>query len=87
MDANKALVIVLAELLDGPAVPGAAVVLNTGDAGLLGSLAQVSADEASRSVESAGPKGATLAAHAEHTVLVGPSSDPAVLKSASFTIN
>jgi hypothetical protein len=69
MNAHRALEMVLQELLDGPGAPGTAVVLNTGDAGLLGSLARISAAEASRSVRPAdatGAPGATLAAHAEH---------------------
>ena len=49
------------ELSDGP-VPGAAYVLNSGDVGLLRSLDQLSAADASRAVDG----GATIAAHAQH---------------------
>jgi hypothetical protein len=50
------------ELVDGARTHGGAFVLNPGDAGLLGSLDQLSAADASRSVDS----GATIAAHAQH---------------------
>jgi hypothetical protein len=50
------------ELVDGPHDPGGAFVLNTGDAGLLRSLGQLSASDASQSVNG----GATIAAHAQH---------------------
>jgi hypothetical protein len=50
------------ELVDGANAPGGAYVLNTGDAGLLKSLAKVSAGDASRSAND----GATIAAHAQH---------------------
>ena len=61
IDSNRAAAAVFSELVNGPEA-GAAVVLNTGDEGLLGSLARLSADDASRSVNG----GATIAAHAQH---------------------
>jgi hypothetical protein len=51
----------LAELVDGPSGP-AGYVLNTGDAGMLRSLDQLSAADASAST----PGGATIAAHVDH---------------------
>jgi hypothetical protein len=59
---RKALHAVFSELVDGATDPGAAVVLNSGDVGLLRSLARLAAAEASRST----PGGATIAAHAQH---------------------
>src|ERR1041385_5222814 len=50
------------ELTDGPPVKGSAVILNSGDVGLLRSLGKLSAAEASRSSND----GATIAAHAQH---------------------
>ena len=61
IDSNQALAGVFAELVEGPQ-PGTAVVLNSGDAGLLRSLATLSAQDASRSAN----QGATIAAHAQH---------------------
>ena len=58
----EALVALLAELAEGTGEPGNLVVLNTGDGGLLASLAGLSAVDASRSSEG----GATVAAHAQH---------------------
>jgi hypothetical protein len=62
MNPNRALARVFSELADGANVPGDAVVLNSGDAGLLRSLAGLSASQASRSTGG----GATIAAHAQH---------------------
>jgi hypothetical protein len=59
---NEALVSVCSELVDGATDPGLTVVLNSGDAGLLRSLAQLSAADASQSTNN----GATIAAHAQH---------------------
>ncbi len=50
------------ELVDGATAGDGAFILNSGDAGLLGSLDKISADDASRSVND----GATIAAHAQH---------------------
>ncbi|MGQ0648242.1 MAG: hypothetical protein ACT4P7_11795 [Gemmatimonadaceae bacterium] len=50
------------ELVEGATEPGAAIVLNSGDVGLLGSLEQLSAADASRQVND----GATIAAHVQH---------------------
>ena len=50
------------ELVDGIAASGTAFVLNSGDVGLLRSLENISASDASRSVN----EGATIAAHAQH---------------------
>jgi hypothetical protein len=50
------------ELVDGATAPGGAFMLNSGDAGLLRSLDNLSAAAASRSVDG----GATIAAHAQH---------------------
>ena len=58
---TSALSRVFSELTDGPHRKGA-VVLNTGDAGLLRSLDKLSAAEASQAVHG----GATIAAHAQH---------------------
>ena len=57
-----ALATVFAELADGAPAGGGAYVLNSGDAGLLGSLDRLSALDASRSSHG----GATIAAHAQH---------------------
>src|SRR5687767_6888858 len=62
IDANQALAGVFAELADGPQVAGDAVVLNSGDLGLVRSLAKLSAADASQSTDG----GATIAAHAQH---------------------
>ena len=59
-DTAGALVRLFAELTDG--VSGGGYVLNTGDIGLLRSLGNLSAADASRSVND----GATIAAHAQH---------------------
>jgi hypothetical protein len=64
MDAStisESLTTLLTELVDGASSAGA-YVLNSGDAGLLRSLDQLSASDASRSANG----GATIAAHAEH---------------------
>jgi hypothetical protein len=61
-DANSALARLFSELVDGASTGGAAFILNSGDAGLLGSLGRLSAVDASRSVNA----GATIAAHAQH---------------------
>ena len=50
------------ELVDGAVADGGAFILNSGDAGLLRSLDNLSAAEASRAVNG----GATIAAHAQH---------------------
>ena len=50
------------ELVNGAAADGGAFILNSGDVGLLRSLDQISATDASRSVND----GATIAAHAQH---------------------
>jgi hypothetical protein len=50
------------ELVDGAPTDGSAVILNSGDAGLLRSLDTISPADASRSVND----GATIAAHAQH---------------------
>jgi len=62
MDARSAFAQVLSELVDGVNAPGEAVVLNSGDVGLLRSLARLPAADASRSSH----EGATIAAHAQH---------------------
>ena len=51
-----------AELVNGAPTGGAAFILNSGDAGLLQSLENLSPADASRSVND----GATIAAHAQH---------------------
>jgi hypothetical protein len=58
----SALTNLFSELVDGVRVPGNAFVLNSGDIGLLRSLGQLSARDASQSVNG----GATIAAHAQH---------------------
>ena len=50
------------ELVDGTSNPAGAFILNSGDVGLLRSLDNISAGDASRSVND----GATIAAHAQH---------------------
>jgi hypothetical protein len=65
MDTNEsrlALGRVFSELIEGTAGNDGALVLNTGDAGLLQSLDRMTAAEASLSVNG----GATIAAHAQH---------------------
>jgi hypothetical protein len=62
IDTNQALAGVFAELADGLQVPGDAVILNSGDLGLVRSLAKLSAANASQSTDG----GATIAAHAQH---------------------
>ena len=59
---SPALALLMAELVDGANSPAGAFVLNTGDVGLLRSLDQLSAADASRAVND----GATIAAHAQH---------------------
>jgi hypothetical protein len=60
---SSALGRLFSELVDGAQPPGgAAFILNSGDVGLLRSLENVSAEDASRRVDG----GATIAAHAEH---------------------
>jgi hypothetical protein len=62
-DVSPSLSTLFAELADGASKkPGGAFILNTGDAGLLGSLDKLSAADASRSVND----GAPIAAHASH---------------------
>lgn len=59
---TKSLTRVFSELVDGASDRGNAVVLNSGDVGLLRSLSTLSAGDASRSAND----GATIAAHALH---------------------
>jgi hypothetical protein len=59
---TPALTRLFSELVDGAISPSGAFVLNTGDVGLLRSLDNLSAAQASRSVDD----GATIAAHAQH---------------------
>jgi hypothetical protein len=59
---SSTLALLFGELVEGAPTNGGAVVLNSGDAGLLRSLQKVSATDASHSVNS----GATIAAHARH---------------------
>jgi hypothetical protein len=61
-DIRDSLTTLFSELADGTSVPGAAYILNSGDAGLLRSLDKLSAADASRSLAG----GATIAAHAQH---------------------
>ena len=56
------LALLFAELTDGPP-PGAAYMLNSGDAGLLGSLDRLAAEAASRP---SAPGAASIAAHVDH---------------------
>ena len=60
-DLSPILADLFSELVNGPP-HGAAFMLNSGDAGMLGSLAKLSAADASQSVNG----GATIAAHARH---------------------
>jgi hypothetical protein len=59
---NPCLVTLFSELVDGAKSAGGAFILNSGDIGLLRSLDNLSAPDASRSVHG----GATIAAHAQH---------------------
>jgi hypothetical protein len=61
-DVSPSLAQLFSELVDGASAPGGAFILNSGDAGLLGSLDRLTAAQASRALEG----GATIAAHAEH---------------------
>jgi hypothetical protein len=61
-ETSRALSRLFSELVDGTAGQGAAFILNTGDIGLLRSLEQLSAADASTSAN----EGATIAAHAQH---------------------
>ncbi len=61
-DVRTALQQLFAELTSGPERPGAAFILNSGDAGLMRSLARLSPDDASMNASG----GATIAAHAQH---------------------
>jgi hypothetical protein len=61
-DITESLTTLFSELVNGASEGGGAYILNSGDAGLLGSLGKLSAAEASRSVNG----GATIAAHAQH---------------------
>jgi hypothetical protein len=62
-DIARSLTTLFSELVDGAKAPvGGNFVLNSGDAGLLGSLDKLSAAAASQSVHG----GATIAAHAQH---------------------
>ena len=61
-DISSSLTQLFSELIDGASAPGGAVILNSGDAGLLRSLDKLTAAQASRALEG----GATIAAHAEH---------------------
>jgi len=61
-DISGVLARLFSELVDGAHAPGGAFMLNSGDVGLLASLAKLSAGDASRSVND----GATIAAHAQH---------------------
>jgi vacuolar-type H+-ATPase subunit E/Vma4 len=61
-DTSRALAALLREIVEGIEPGGGGYVLNSGDVGLLRSLAKITADEASRSTNG----GATIAAHAQH---------------------
>lgn len=61
-DLHAALRLLFAELADGTARRGEAYILNSGDVGLLRSLDNLPAEEASRAANG----GATIAAHAQH---------------------
>jgi hypothetical protein len=61
-DISKSLTTLFSELIDGANSPAGAFILNSGDAGLVRSLDQLSAAEASQSIHG----GATIAAHAQH---------------------
>ena len=58
----SSLTTLFSELVDGANKPGGAFILNSGDVGLLRSLDNLSADDASQSVH----EGATIAAHVQH---------------------
>ena len=61
-DISQSLKALFFELVDGARTGGGAFVLNSGDVGLLRSLDQLTAADASHSVH----QGATIAAHAQH---------------------
>ena len=61
-DISPSLTQLFSELVDGATSHGGAFILNSGDAGLLGSLDKLTAAQASHSLDG----GATIAAHAEH---------------------
>jgi hypothetical protein len=61
-DTASSLIRLWTELVDGTSGRGEAFILNTGDAGLLGSIDKLSPADASRSVND----GATIAAHVQH---------------------
>lgn len=61
-DVSAVLARLFSELVDGASNPAGAFILNSGDVGLLASLQQLSAQDASRSVH----EGATIAAHTQH---------------------
>ena len=61
-ETSSVLARLFSELVDGAGDPAGAFILNSGDVGLLRSLAKLSAADASRSVND----GATIAAHAQH---------------------
>jgi hypothetical protein len=61
-DITESLTTFFSEFVNGVSEGGGAYILNSGDAGLLGSLGKLSAAEASCSVNG----GATIAAHAQH---------------------
>jgi hypothetical protein len=61
-DISSALPLLFNELVDGPSGQQGAFMLNSGDLGLVRSLAKLSAADASRSVND----GATVAAHVQH---------------------
>jgi hypothetical protein len=61
-DISRCLTTLFSELVNGAKTGGAAFILNSGDAGLLRSLDQLDADDASRAMQG----GATIAAHAQH---------------------
>ena len=58
----SSLATLFSELVDGASKPGGAFILNTGDVGMLRSLDNLSADDASQSAD----EGATIAAHVQH---------------------
>src|SRR5215208_5102464 len=61
-EVSRVLSCLFSELADGAAAGQGAFILNSGDVGLLQSLAKLSASEASRAVND----GATIAAHVQH---------------------
>jgi hypothetical protein len=61
-DISRSLTTLFSELVNGAKPGGAAFVLNSGDAGLLRSLDQLTGGDASRAMQG----GATIAAHAQH---------------------